>query len=64
MREILPEAAPGRTLEECTAAEHIQMIVTRHVERAVYEDKLSDDFVSDSPTCRNGSTGPCGVRSD
>lgn len=38
MREILPEAAPGKTLEECTAAELIQMIVTRHVERAVYED--------------------------
>ncbi|MET3176094.1 UNVERIFIED_ORG: nicotinamide riboside kinase [Arthrobacter sp. UYCu721] len=47
MREILPEAAPGKTLEECTAAELIQMIVTRHVERAVYEDKLSDGFVSD-----------------
>ena len=47
MREILPEAAPGKTLEECTAAELIQMIVTRHVERAVYEDKLADGFVSD-----------------
>jgi hypothetical protein len=47
MREILPEAAPGKTLEECTAAELIQMIVTRHVERAVYEDKLSEGFVSD-----------------
>ncbi|YCH07455.1 hypothetical protein ACTAQJ_20580 [Arthrobacter sp. alpha11c] len=47
MREILPEAAPGKTLEECTAAELIQMIVTRHVERAVYEDKLSDGFISD-----------------
>ncbi|GHD05047.1 AAA family ATPase [Zhihengliuella salsuginis] len=47
MREILPEAAPGKTLEECTAAELIQMIVTRHVERAVYEDKLSTGFVSD-----------------
>jgi hypothetical protein len=47
MREILPEAAPGKTLEECTAAELIQMIVTRHVERAVYEHKLSEGFVSD-----------------
>ncbi|MGW9414531.1 AAA family ATPase [Arthrobacter cupressi] len=47
MREILPEAAPGKTLEECTAAELIQMIVTRHVERAVYEDRLSDGFISD-----------------
>lgn len=47
MREILPEAAPGKTLEECTAAELIQMIVTRHVERAVYEARLADGFVSD-----------------
>ena len=47
MREILPECAPGKTLEECTAAELIQMIVTRHVERAVYEDKLSGGFISD-----------------
>jgi hypothetical protein len=47
MREILPEAAPGRTLEQCTSAELIQMIVTRHVERAVHENALSPDFVSD-----------------
>lgn len=47
MREILPEAAPGRTLEQCTSAELIQMIVTRHVERAVHESALSPDFVSD-----------------
>lgn len=47
MREILPEAAPGKSLEECTAAELIQMIVTRHVERVVYEDRLSDGFISD-----------------
>lgn len=47
MREILPEAAPGKTLEECTAAELIQMIVTRHVERAVHENRLASGFVSD-----------------
>lgn len=47
MREILPEAAPGRTLEQCTAAELLQMIVTRHVERAVHEHALGDSFVSD-----------------
>jgi hypothetical protein len=47
MREILPDAAPGKTLEECTAAELIQMIVIRHCERAVHESRLWDGFVSD-----------------
>ncbi|KOX34825.1 ATP/GTP-binding protein [Saccharothrix sp. NRRL B-16348] len=47
MREILPEAAPGKALEECTAAELLQMIVVRHVDRAVHESRLWDGFISD-----------------
>jgi hypothetical protein len=47
MREILPEAAPGKTLEQCTAAELIQMIVVRHVDRVLHESRLADGFVSD-----------------
>lgn len=47
MREILPEAAPGKTLEQCTSAELLQMIMVRHVDRAVHESKLWDNFVSD-----------------
>lgn len=47
MREILPDAAPGKTLDECTAAELIQMIVVRHVDRAVHESRLHDGFISD-----------------
>lgn len=47
MREILPDAAPGKTLEECTAAELIQMIVVRHTERVVHEYRLRDGFISD-----------------
>lgn len=47
MREILPEAAPGKTLEECTSPELLQMIMVRHVDRAVHESKLWDNFVSD-----------------
>jgi hypothetical protein len=47
MREILPDAAPGKTLEQCTAAELLQMIVIRHVDRAVHESRLWDGFVSD-----------------
>lgn len=47
MREILPHAAPGKTLEECTAAQLIQMIVVRHCERVVHETQLSPEFISD-----------------
>ncbi|MGP4113743.1 AAA family ATPase [Streptomyces sp. 4N509B] len=47
MRELLPVAVPGKTLEECTAAELIQLIVRRHTERLVQESHLSTGFVSD-----------------
>jgi hypothetical protein len=47
MREILPEAAPGKTLDECTAPELLQMIVVRHCDRAVHESRLWSGFISD-----------------
>jgi len=47
MRELLPETVPGKTLEQCTAAELIALIVCRHGERAVQESHLGDTFVSD-----------------
>ncbi|GGS37334.1 MULTISPECIES: AAA family ATPase [Actinokineospora] len=47
MRELLPFAVPGKTLEQCTGAELIQLIVRRHVERVVHESHLTDGFVSD-----------------
>jgi hypothetical protein len=47
MRELLPVAVPGKALEQCTAAELIQLIVARHVDRALHESRLGDAFVSD-----------------
>lgn len=48
MRELLPEAAPGKDLDEVTSAQLIQMIVARHVERVIHETRLSTSgFVSD-----------------
>ncbi|MFM0741924.1 AAA family ATPase [Paraburkholderia xenovorans] len=47
MREILPEAAPGKDLHQCTSPELIQMIVVRHTERVLHESVLSSGFVSD-----------------
>ncbi|MEV4615213.1 AAA family ATPase [Kitasatospora sp. NPDC049258] len=47
MRELLPEAVPGKTLEQCTAAELVQLIVRRHVDRILHESRAGDTFVSD-----------------
>ncbi|MFG3284106.1 AAA family ATPase [Streptomyces sp. NPDC048111] len=62
MREILPEAAPGKTLEECTAAELLQMIVVRHTERVKYEYQLADGFVSDGSSLQEWIYGALRVR--
>jgi len=47
MRELLPISVPGKTLEECTAAEIIMLIMRRHQEHAVNEHPLGKNFVSD-----------------
>lgn len=47
MRELLPISVPGKTLEECTAAEIIMLIMRRNQGRAVNESHLSGEFVSD-----------------
>ena len=62
MREILPEAAPGKTLEECTAAELLQMIVVRHTERVKYEHELAAGFISDGSSLQEWIYGALRVR--
>ncbi|MFJ4105622.1 AAA family ATPase [Amycolatopsis japonica] len=47
MRELLPISVPGKTLEECSAAEIIMLITRRNQGRAVNESHLPDGFVSD-----------------
>ncbi|WP_338891971.1 AAA family ATPase [Rhodococcus sovatensis] len=47
MRELLPISVPGKTLEECSAAEIIMLITRRNQGRAVNESHLTDGFVSD-----------------
>lgn len=47
MREILPEALPGKKLEDCTPAELFQLGMRRYAERAVHESHLSNGFISD-----------------
>lgn len=62
MREILPEAAPGKTLEEVTSPELIQMIVTRHTERVLHESKCGGEFVSDGCSLQEWIYGSVRVR--
>jgi len=47
MREILPEAAPGKALEQCSSTELLQLILIRHTERVLHEHTLGAEFVSD-----------------
>ena len=47
IREIMPEALPGKALAEVASAEFLQLMMRRHVGRAVHEALLGDDFLSD-----------------
>jgi len=47
MREILPEALPGKALEDCTPAELFQLGILRFTERAVRENAMLGTFISD-----------------
>ena len=47
MREILPEALPGKALEDCTPAELYQLGILRFTERAVRESAMQGSFISD-----------------
>ncbi|MGW0939751.1 AAA family ATPase [Streptomyces sp. NPDC002666] len=57
MRELLPISVPGKTLEECTAAEIIMLIMRRNQERAVNESHLPSGFVSDGSSLHEWSYG-------
>lgn len=62
MREILAGVLPGRRLEECTAAELVQLGVHRFTERAVHESHLPDGFVSDGSSLHEWVYGKVRVR--
>ncbi|MFL6113391.1 MAG: AAA family ATPase [Catenulispora sp.] len=47
MRELMPIAVPGKTLEQCTAAELVQLIVRRHTDRVLHESRFPESFISD-----------------
>jgi hypothetical protein len=47
IREIMPDALPGKKLADCTPAEFLQLMMRRHVGRAVHEAVLGETFISD-----------------
>ncbi|MFJ8859554.1 AAA family ATPase [Streptomyces sp. NPDC102451] len=47
IREILPEAVPGKALSEVTPAEFLQLMLRRHTERVAAEALLGEHFISD-----------------
>lgn len=61
IREILPEAVPGKTLAQCTWAEFLHLMVRRHIERVVHEGRMSDPFVSDGSSLQEWVFGKARV---
>jgi AAA domain len=61
IREIMPDAVPGKSLAECTPAEFLQLMMRRHVGRAVHENSLGDDFVSDGSSLQEWLYGAARV---
>jgi nicotinamide riboside kinase len=47
MREILPEAIPGKALEDCGPADLFQLGLLRFTERAVRESAMTGTYISD-----------------
>lgn len=61
IREIMPDAVPGKTLAEVTPAEFVQLMMRRHVGRAVQEALLGDDFISDGSSLQEWLYGAARV---
>jgi hypothetical protein len=62
IREILPEAVPGKKLAECTPAEFLHLMMRRHVGRVEHETRLGDRFISDGSSLQEWLYGAARVR--
>lgn len=62
MREILPEAFPGKRLEDCTAPELFGLGMRRYAERAVHESHLPGGFISDGSSLHEWVYGTVRLR--
>jgi hypothetical protein len=61
IREIMPDAVPGKKLADVTPAEFLQLMMRRHVGRAVAEARLGDTFVSDGSSLQEWLYGAARV---
>lgn len=61
IREIMPEAVPGKALAEVTPAEFLQLMMRRHCGRAVAEAVLGDSFLSDGSSLQEWLYGAARV---
>lgn len=61
IREILPEAVPGKSLAQCTWAEFLHLMVRRHIERVVHEGQQTDPFISDGSSLQEWVFGKARV---
>ncbi|MEU4015876.1 ATP-binding protein [Microbacterium sp. NPDC028030] len=57
MRELLPDVAPGRRLEDCGVAELVQLGILRFSERYSHEGRLPEGFISDGSSLHEWSYG-------
>lgn len=57
IREIMPDAVPGKRLSEVTPAEFLQLMMRRHCGRAVEEARLGDNFFSDGSSLQEWAYG-------
>ncbi|ROO62040.1 AAA domain-containing protein [Micromonospora sp. Llam0] len=61
IREIMPQAVPGKRLAEVTPAEFVQLMMRRHVGRAVHEALLGASFISDGSSLQEWLYGKARV---
>lgn len=61
IRELMPDAVPGKKLAEVTPAEFVQLMMRRHVGRAVQEALLGDSFLSDGSSLQEWLYGAARV---
>ena len=57
IREIMPDAVPGKRLSEVTPAEFLQLMMRRHCGRAVAEATLGDPYLSDGSSLQEWAYG-------
>jgi len=62
IREIMPEAVPGKILADVTPAEYLQIAMRRHTGRAVAEAVLGESFISDGSSLQEWIYGAARVR--